>query len=145
MKQSIARHIIASHTCFSRRNTPFLLEKHCVSLGETLRSSVWAHSKELLLTLLLLITGGLFPCVMAQKVADGVYYLGSRDYNVNNTTTNYYLCPTEDWKYYQSTSPYYTDTPNGQPFMTTYQCRNGDYDSNKALWIKSLKSVWPVI
>ena len=55
---------MASHTCFSRGNTPFLQEKHCVSLGETLRSSVWAHSKELLLTLLLLITGGLFPCVM---------------------------------------------------------------------------------
>ncbi|MBE6247897.1 MAG: hypothetical protein E7106_01415 [Prevotella sp.] len=76
MKQSIARHIIASHTCFSRRNTPFLRERHCVSLGETLRSSVWAHSKELLLTLLLLITGGLFPCVTkAQKVADGIYYI----------------------------------------------------------------------
>ena len=136
MKQSIARHIMASHTCFSRRNTPFPQQKHCVSLGETLRSSVWAHSKELLLTLLLLITGGLFPCVMkAQKVADGVYYIGSRDYNVNNTTTNYYLCPTENWKYYQSTSPYYTDSPNGQPFLTTYTCRDGEYDSKKALWV----------
>ena len=55
MKQSIARHIITSHTCFSRRNTPFLLEKHSVSLGETLRSSVYSSCKQLLLTLLLLI------------------------------------------------------------------------------------------
>ncbi len=69
------------------------------------------------------------------KLADGLYFIGSRDYNVNNTTTNYYLCPTEDWKYYQSTSPYYTDTPNGQPFLTTYTCRDGEYDSKKALWV----------
>ena len=55
MKQSIARHIITSHTCFSRRNTPFLLEKHSVSLGETLRSSVYLSCKQILLTLLLLI------------------------------------------------------------------------------------------
>ena len=69
------------------------------------------------------------------KITDGVYYIGSRDYNVDNTKTNYYLCPTEDWKYYQSTNPYYIDSPNGQPFMTTYQCRNGEYNSNKALWV----------
>ena len=52
---AIARHIITSHTCFSRGNTPFLLEKHSVSLGETLRSSVYLSCKQLLLTLLLLI------------------------------------------------------------------------------------------
>ena len=57
MKQSIARHIITSHTCFSRGNTPFLLEKHSVSLGETLRSSVYLSCTQLLLTLLLLISG----------------------------------------------------------------------------------------
>lgn len=57
MKQSIARHIITSHTCFSRRNTPFLLEKHSVSLGETLRSSVYLSCKQTLLTLLFLISG----------------------------------------------------------------------------------------
>ena len=55
MKQSIARHIITSHTCFSRGNTPFLLEKHCVSPRETLRSSVYLSCKQTLLTLLLLI------------------------------------------------------------------------------------------
>ena len=52
---AIARHIITSHTCFSRGNTPFLLKKHSVSLGETLRSSVYLSCKQILLTLLLLI------------------------------------------------------------------------------------------
>ena len=105
MKQSIARHIMASHTCFSRRNTPYLLEKHSVSLGETLRSSVWTHSKELLLTLLLLITGGLFPCVMkAQKVADGVYYIK----NNNDGGNKWYLWPA------------ITVTKNGNNFQYAY-------------------------
>lgn len=70
----------------------------------------------------------------------GVYYIGSTGYNKANTTTNYYLCPTENWNYYTSTSPYYTSTENGQPFMTTYQCRNGVYDANNAVWIVEKKS-----
>ena len=89
----------------------------------------------LVMSLLLMLVLGSTSVWGQTKVADGLYFIGSRDYNVNKTTTNYYLCPTEDWKYYRSTSPYYTDSPNGQPFMTTYQCRNGEYDSNKALWV----------
>lgn len=65
----------------------------------------------------------------------GVYYIASRDYKVDKTTTNFYLCPTENWYYYQSTSPYFTNTDNDMPFMTTYQCRNGEYDASKAVWI----------
>lgn len=67
----------------------------------------------------------------------GIYYIGSRDYAENNTTNNYYLCPTENWNYYTSTSPFYTSTDNGQPFMTTYQCRNGSngYETKNAVWI----------
>ena len=69
----------------------------------------------------------------------GVYYIASRDWNVNNTSTNFYLCPTENWAYYQSSSPYYyvysegcnTDTP----FMTTYRCRSGSYNAENAVWI----------
>ena len=72
MKQSIAQHIMASHTCFSRRNTPFLLEKHSVSLGETLRSSVWAHSKELLLS-----TEGQTPCAMMNDKGQRTERLGN--------------------------------------------------------------------
>ena len=92
-------------------------------------------SLRLVMSLLLMLVLGSTSVWGQTKLADGLYFIGSRGYNVNNTTTNYYLCPTEDWNYYQSTSPYYTDTPNGQPFMTTYQCRNGEYDSNKALWV----------
>ncbi len=69
----------------------------------------------------------------------GVYYLsgnnqGQDSYNVANTTTNYYLCPTENWIFYQATNNI-TTTDNGQPFLTTYQYRNGTNDSTKAVWI----------
>ena len=72
----------------------------------------------------------------------GVYYIGSRDYAAGNTTSNYYLCSTEGWNYYTSTSPFYTSTDNGQPFMTTYQCRNGSngYDAKNAVWIVEKQS-----
>ena len=73
------------------------------------------------------------------QVTDGLYYFGSHGYNKDNTTTNFYLCPTEPedpWPwYYSSESPYYTDTNTGMPFMTTYQCRDGEYDSKKAVWV----------
>ena len=58
--------------CFSRRNTPFLLEKHCVSLGETLCSSVWTHSKELLLS-----TEGQTPCAMMNDKGQRTERLGN--------------------------------------------------------------------
>lgn len=139
MKQSIARHIIASHTCFSRGNTPFLLEKHSVSLGEALRSSVYLSCKQTLLTLLLLISG-----VVGSWGQDysGTYYIASVNpilspkYNEATPSTNYYLCSTENWYYYQSSSPYYTNTAdanNVMPFMTTYKCRDGVNDA-KAVW-----------
>lgn len=69
----------------------------------------------------------------------GIYYIASRDWNVNNTTTNFYLCPTENWAYYQSSSPYYYVYSEGcntdMPFLTTYQCRNGEYNAENAVWI----------
>lgn len=79
----------------------------------------------------------------------GVYYIGSRDFAEANTTTNnnFYLCPTENWAYYQSDPPYYYVYSSGcntdTPFMTTYQCRDGvsndadgePYDARKAIWI----------
>ena len=68
----------------------------------------------------------------------GTYFIASNGYDVTNTAANYYLCPTEDWYYYKDEDPYYTDTPtdanNPMPFMTTYQCRNGVYDVDKATW-----------
>ena len=70
----------------------------------------------------------------AQTDYSGVYYIGAPGWVSGNTSTNYYLCPTEGWLYFYSPDRYTTDE-NGQPFMTTYQCRAGGYDANKAIWI----------
>lgn len=70
----------------------------------------------------------------------GTYYIGSAGYNANNTSTNYYLCPTEGWAFFDSddTNPgTVTGNDNGKPFLTTYQCRNGGYHSGNprdAIW-----------
>ena len=69
------------------------------------------------------------------QVADGLYYIGGPGFVTTNTSANFYLCPTENWYYFQSTTPYYTNTDNGMPFMTTYQCRNGVYSAENAVWI----------
>ncbi len=69
------------------------------------------------------------------QVADGLYYIGGPGFVTTNTAANFYLCPTENWYYFQSTTPYYTNTDNGMPFMTTYQCRNGVYSAENAVWI----------
>lgn len=96
--------------------------------------------------LLLLMMAAGVTTAWAQTDYSGVYYIGSHGYDAANTTTNYYLCPTEEWYYYISTSPYHlkhSDNPNndnGQPFMTTYQCRNGVYDATKAVWIVEKQS-----
>ena len=116
MKQSIARHIIASHTCFSRRNTPFLLEKHCVSPRETLRSSVYLSCKQTLLTLLLLISGVVGS--WGQTDYSGTYYIKSGSAN-KQTDGDYYICPTEGWIYYKATDSF-AEADNGQPFLTTH-------------------------
>ena len=125
---------------YREQNIPTLGTKHSLPGNKTgfLRpfSSKRAElERRLLMSMLLMLVLGSTSVWGQTKLADGLYFIGSRDYNVNNTTTNYYLCPTEDWKYYKSTSPYYTDSPNGQPFLTTYTCRDGEYDSNKALWV----------
>jgi len=74
----------------------------------------------------------------------GVYYIASHGYVEANTTTNYYLCQTENWAYYQSTSPYYYLYSSGcntdKPFMTTYRCRNGVYNADKAVWVVEKQS-----
>ena len=125
---------------YGEQNIPTLGTKHSLPGNKTgfLRpfSSKRAElERRLLMSMLLMLVLGSTSVWGQTKLADGLYFIGSRDYNVNKTTTNYYLCPTEDWKYYKSTSPYYTDSPNGQPFLTTYTCRDGEYDSNKALWV----------
>jgi hypothetical protein len=79
------------------------------------------------------ITGG-------ATIEDGYYYIiGTKRINDNTYETDplnyYYLCPTENYQYYQDTDPYHTTSPNGKPFMTTYQCRNtSTYAEEKSIW-----------
>lgn len=87
--------------------------------------------------LLLMMTVGVNGA-WGQETTDysGIYYIGSNGYKAANTTTNFYLCPTVGYKYYDSANSTYTNENNGQPFLTTYQCRGTDgYDSQEALWI----------
>ena len=64
----------------------------------------------------------------------GVYYIGSVGYNSSTPANNYYLCPTEGWCYYAPDDDF-TGTDNGNPFLTTYQCRGtSSYDERKAIW-----------
>ncbi len=72
--------------------------------------------------------------IKAQTDYSGIYYIASAGYNSANPTTNYYLCPTEGWCYYQATDDF-TSQPNETPFLTTHKCRDGNYDVNaKAVW-----------
>ncbi|UKK47955.1 chitobiase/beta-hexosaminidase C-terminal domain-containing protein [Prevotella sp. E9-3] len=77
----------------------------------------------------------------------GTYYIASGGkssgngnsytYDSSNPSNNFYLCPTEGWCYYQATNDF-TDTDNGQPFLTTYKCRSAAYHSGNAsdaIWI----------
>ncbi len=75
-----------------------------------------------------------FVSVWAQTDYSGTYYIASRDYNSANTTSNFYLCPTEGWAFF--VSPDGVDgTDNNQPFLTTHKCRDGVYDATKAVWV----------
>ena len=74
----------------------------------------------------------------------GTYYIASNtnDYYKNsggsNTTTNYYLCPTDEtsWICYVDHDNYTNPaTDNDQPFLTTYRYRNGSADAIQAVWL----------
>ena len=80
---------------------------------------VWLKPRVAISLLLMLTLGN--SSVWGQDYS-GVYYIASVNYNAGTTADNYYLCPTEGWCYYQATDDF-TGTDNGQPFLTTYQCR----------------------
>ena len=88
-----------------------------------------------MLLFLVLGNGG----VWGQETPDysGTYYIRSESTN-KNTPGDYYLCPTKNWYLYKATNSYEDDTDdnddNGQPFLTTYQCKDGVYDASKAVW-----------
>ena len=95
----------------------------------------------LTIALLLMLTLG-STSVWGQTDYSGVWYIGSVGYNAETPASNYYLCPTEGWCYYQATDDF-TGTSNGMPFLTTYQCRSAAYHSgnpNDAIWIIEKKT-----
>lgn len=65
------------------------------------------------------------------------YFIRSESAN-KNTPGDYYLCPTKKWYLYKDKDSYENDTDddddNGNPFLTTYQCKDGVYDVSKAVW-----------
>ena len=154
MKQSIARHIIASHTCFSRRNTPFLLEKHSVSPRETLRSSVYLSCKQTLLTLLFLISGVVGSWADTPPIADGYYMIanwgGPTSYTYDSSTpnNNFYLCPATNCYYNENaaldndhaSSTYQYLTEGDKPHLTTYKSFSHNKVSS-AIWYVSSVTV----
>ena len=89
----------------------------------------------LLLLFLMLILGN--GNVWGQTGYSGTYYIRSESTN-KNTDGDYYLCPTKNWYLYKATNSYEDDTDdnddNEQPFLTTYQCKDGVYDASKAVW-----------
>lgn len=114
-------------------------------LNEYGKSMAWVWL-ECVLAVLMMVVGA--NGVKAQTVDySGTYYIGSygKDdqnhigYTVGSTETNYYLCPTEDWIYYEykNNKDDYTLTPNDQPFITSYQVKSTskEYDATKAEWV----------
>ena len=95
-----------------------------------IRKNIYKYNISIILLLLMLFGS---TSVWGQTDYSGIYYIASVGYNAANTNTNYYLCPTEGWCYYQATDDF-TSTDNEMPFLTTYQCRNGVYDATKAVW-----------
>ena len=99
-------------------------------------TDIYSYIKKILFLTVLMIVGA--TSAWAQTDYSGTYLIGSNGW-VSGNNENYYLCPTENWYYYQSASPYYTGTDNGMPFMTTYQCRDGVYNAVNAVWIVEKK------
>ena len=90
----------------------------------------FAATLRLAMTMLLLLGANM---AWGQTDYSGVYYIKSTSTN-NQSTGDYYLCPTEGWAFYVSDVSV-TGTDNGKPFLTTYHCKNGSYDATKAVWI----------
>ena len=95
----------------------------------------YVHPKAFFLALLMLV--GITGAWGKTTDYSGTYYIRSESTN-KNTSGDYYLCPTKNWYLYKVTNSYENDTDdnddNGQPFLTTYQCKDGVYDASKAVW-----------
>ena len=97
-------------------------------MSTTIRSAI---------ALLLMLTLGSSSVWGQTSDYSGTYYIKSASAN-KNPNGDYYLCPTKNWYLYKATNSYEDDTDdnddNGQPFLTTYQCKDGVYDASKAVW-----------
>ena len=106
------------------------------------------RSLRYVVTLLLMLVVGVSEMWGQTVDYSGTYYIASGNtnggnninnirYNSETPADNFYLCPTDEnnWIYYQAESPYFTDTKNGQPFLTTYKYRAEGEDATEAQWI----------
>lgn len=92
---------------------------------------------------ILAVFAWIMPSMAQETDYSGTYYIASNAivsnsfiYNPSTPANNYYLCPTEEWCYYKPYNDFSGDgTTYPNPFLTTYKCRNGVYQANKALWI----------
>ena len=100
-----------------------------------------AASRLMLISLLLItmLTGGAVE-VWGQTDYSGTYYIGSYGKNAtsqcasSNPADNFYLCPTDGWCYFVAPNSVQADN-NQQPFLTSYKCRDGVYDSTEAVMV----------
>lgn len=94
------------------------------------------YSKELFLTLLLLITGGLLPCVMKAQTS-GLYYIANYNdknpyYSTSSVSTNYYLVPASDGGEANiNINRWAWNDNDATPFVTTYQTNQ----DNNSMWV----------
>ena len=126
---------------YGEQNIPTLGTKHSQPGNKTgfLRpfSSKRAElERRLVISLLLMLILGSGNVWGQTPDYSGTYYIKSVSTN-NETTGEYYLCPTEGWAFFVSdeTNPGTVQgDDNGKPFLTTYHCKNSDYDVTKAVW-----------
>ena len=119
------------------------LVRHVRTLGTSHANSQYVpHVLKTVLLLLMMVVG--VSGVWGEDYS-GTYYIGvpgtfkqqtDSPYATTDANDRYYLCPTEGWLYYEykDSKDDCTTTDNGQPFLTTFQCRNGIYDVDKAMW-----------
>ena len=105
-------------------------------------TDIYSFVKNILFLMALMTFGA--SGAWAQTDYSGTYYIaslsqrvGAKDnqytYDSSNPANNFYLCPTEGWCSYKATDDF--EAGDNNPFLTTYQCRDGVYDATKAVWI----------
>ena len=81
--------------------------------------SVKSALRSIIVLLTLLMTLGVVEAWAQDSDYSGTYLIKSVSVN-QNPAGDYYICPTEGWIYYTGTNSF-TETDNGQPFLSSYQ------------------------